>query len=62
MGIAAYNFTTPEVDDETVAEAIRWRRWSGHSYMEYSGVGRESLVQRVCALDKSLQTSGIQAA
>lgn len=61
VGIAAYNFTTPEVDDETVAEAVRWRRWSGHAYAEYSGVGRESLVQRVCALDKSLQTSGIQA-
>eukprot|EP00438_Fugacium_kawagutii_P010539 Skav214536 [mRNA] locus=scaffold410:509958:520741:+ [translate_table: standard] len=48
------------VAQETVVAATRWRRWSGHALSEYDTVGRESLAERVCALDKSLSTSGLQ--
>ena len=44
-----------------MTEATRWRLWSGQALSEYSTVGRESMAERVCSLDKSLQTSGIQA-
>lgn len=40
----------------------RWRRSAGHSYDEYSQVSKESLVHRVCKMDKSLESSGIQVA
>jgi hypothetical protein len=39
---------------------VRWRRSSGHSYADYSPVAKESLVHRVCKMDKSLASSGIQ--
>ena len=39
---------------------VRWRRSSGHSYADYSPVAKESLVHRVCKMDKSLESSGIQ--
>ncbi|CAE7699399.1 unnamed protein product, partial [Symbiodinium necroappetens] len=30
-GIAWYNFLTPEVDEDTVRDAFRWRRSAGHA-------------------------------
>lgn len=62
VAIAFFNFTTPEVDETSVQEATRWRRSSGHSLSGYSSLSRESLAQRVCNLDKSLEQSGIQVA
>ena len=39
---------------------FRWRRSSGHAFADYSTLSKESLVHRVCNLDKSLASSGIQ--
>ncbi|CAE7710759.1 unnamed protein product [Symbiodinium pilosum] len=60
VGIAMFNFTKPDITDDTIHETIQWRRSSGHSLTEYDDVSKSSLVARVCALDKSLPTSGIQ--
>ena len=38
----------------------RWRRISGHALANHDAAAGESLTQRVCRLDKSLDTSGIQ--
>ena len=54
MAIAYYNFTLPDIDDNAVRDAVRWRRSAGHSFAHYSGVSKESLVHRVCKLDKAL--------
>ena len=43
-----------------ILETNRWRRSSGHSFGDYSDVAKESLVHRVCKMDKSLASSGIQ--
>eukprot|EP00438_Fugacium_kawagutii_P026423 Skav202845 [mRNA] locus=scaffold954:3431:9655:- [translate_table: standard] len=56
-GVISSNVDSP---DDVAVVSIRWRRWSGHAMSEYSTVSRESLAERVCALDKSLSTSGIQ--
>eukprot|EP00913_Durusdinium_trenchii_P028852 g27053.t1 len=62
VAIAAYNFTSPDVDEEAILASLRWRRSSGHSFADYSAVAKESLVHRVCKIDKSLESSGIQVA
>eukprot|EP00435_Cladocopium_sp_Y103_P014045 s468_g3.t1 len=62
VAIAFFNFTTPEVDETSVQEATRWRRSSGHALNTYSSLARESLAERVCNMDKSLEQSGIQVA
>ena len=66
MAIALYNFTVPDIDENSVRDALRqvkvlswalnlrWRRSTGHSFSGYSDVAKESLVHRVCKLDKSL--------
>ncbi|CAE7283912.1 unnamed protein product, partial [Symbiodinium sp. CCMP2456] len=59
-GIAWYNFLTPEVDEDTVRDAFRWRRSAGHALTQYDPLSKSSLAERVCALDKSLPVSGIQ--
>ncbi len=61
VAIAYFNFTQPDVDETSVEDARRWRRASGHSLWSYSEVSRESMAERVCKLDKSLEQSGIQA-
>ena len=61
VAIAYFNFTKPDVDETSVVDAQRWRRASGHSMWSYSEVSKESLAERVCKLDKSLEQSGIQA-
>ena len=61
VAIAYFNFTKPDVDETSVVDALRWRRASGHSMWSYSEVSKESLAERVCKLDKSLEQSGIQA-
>eukprot|EP00913_Durusdinium_trenchii_P022383 g21027.t1 len=60
VAIAYFNFTTAEVNDQSVVDATRWRRSSGHSLSTYSELARASLTTRVCSLDKSLEQSGIQ--
>lgn len=62
VAIAYFNFTKPDVDETSVTDALRWRRASGHSMWSYSEVSKESLAERVCKLDKSLEQSGIQVA
>ena len=54
VAIAYYNFTLPDIDENSVRDTLRWRRSSGHSFSDYSDVAKESLVHRVCKLDKSL--------
>ena len=61
VAIAYFNFTQPDVDETSVEDARRWRHASGHSLWSYSEVSRESMAERVCKLDKSLEQSGIQA-
>ncbi|CAE7235057.1 unnamed protein product, partial [Symbiodinium sp. CCMP2456] len=61
-GIAWYNFLSPEVDEDTIRDAFRWRRSAGHVLSQYDPLSKSSLAERVCALDKSLPTSGIQMA
>ena len=61
VAIAYFNFTKPDVDETSVVDGQRWRRASGHSMWSYSEVSKESLAERVCKLDKSLEQSGIQA-
>ena len=61
MAIAYYNFTVPDVDRSSIVDVERWRRSSGHSIGSYSEVAKESMVERACKLDKSLEQSGIQA-
>ena len=61
VAICYYNFTVPDVDEDSVQDALRWRRASGHSLWSYDDVSKESLAERVCRLDKSLEQSGIQA-
>ena len=60
VAIAWFNFTSPDIDDNSIRDTLRWRRSSGHSFLDYSSVAKESLVERVCKLDKSLPSSGIQ--
>eukprot|EP00434_Breviolum_minutum_P027839 symbB.v1.2.024625.t1/scaffold2345.1/size81736/2 len=60
VGIAVFNFLDPDIGEKTIGEADMWRKSSGHSLLEYDGVSKESLAQRVCNLDKSLHISGIQ--
>jgi len=62
VAIAYFNFTTPQVDASSVEEAIRWRRSSGQAMSSYSPLAKESLAERVCKMDKSLEQSGIQVA
>ncbi|CAK9048900.1 Uncharacterized protein SCF082_LOCUS27166 [Durusdinium trenchii] len=62
VAIAYYNFTVPDIDSKAVLEADRWRRSSGHSFWTYSDEAKQSLAERVCNLDKSLEQSGIQVA
>ena len=38
----------------------RWRKTSGHALDNLDAATGESLTQRVCRLDKSLDTSGLQ--
>ena len=61
VAIAYFNFTKPDVDETSVEDARRWRHASGHSLWSYDEVSRESMAERVCKLDKSLEQSGIQA-
>eukprot|EP00435_Cladocopium_sp_Y103_P040480 s646_g11.t1 len=58
--IAWFNFTSPDINEDSITDTLRWRRSSGHSYADYSPVAKESLVHRVCKMDKSLESSGIQ--
>ncbi|CAE7199229.1 unnamed protein product [Symbiodinium microadriaticum] len=62
VAIAYFNFTSPDINESSVLEAQRWRRASGHSLWSYDDVSKESLAERVCKLDKSLEQSGIQVA
>jgi len=62
VAIAYFNFTKPDVDETSVEDARRWRHASGHSLWSYDEVSRESMAERVCKLDKSLEQSGIQVA
>ncbi|CAK8991445.1 unnamed protein product [Durusdinium trenchii] len=60
VAIAYYNFTTPDINESSIVDSLRWRRSSGHSFADYSLVAKESLVHRVCKEDKSLASSGLQ--
>jgi len=62
VAIAYYNFTTPDINENSIVDSTRWRRSSGHAFADYSSVAKESLVRRVCNEDKSLASSGIQVA
>ena len=59
-GIAWFNFLISEIDESTVADALQWRLSAAHSSTQYDAVVGKSLVERVCAEDKSLHVSGIQ--
>eukprot|EP00438_Fugacium_kawagutii_P034513 Skav213803 [mRNA] locus=scaffold1987:344843:347904:- [translate_table: standard] len=58
VGIAANNFLEPVVSDQTLADALQWRRSSAHALKEYDAVIGKSLAERVCSGDKSLHLSG----
>eukprot|EP00435_Cladocopium_sp_Y103_P070734 s1182_g35.t3 len=60
VGIAVNNFLDPVVSDQTVSDALQWRRTSAHAFKEYDSVIGKSLGERVCGGDKSLHLSGIQ--
>ena len=60
FGFAMVNFLDPVVTDQTVSDALRWRRSSAHALSQYDPVVGLSLGERVCGGDKSLHLSGIQ--
>lgn len=60
FGFAVVNFLDPVVTDQTVSDALRWRRSSAHALTQYDPVVGLSLGERVCGGDKSLHLSGIQ--